>query len=153
MPEAYASVLTPRGEMRSGRAMHTQQGQRGFAPDVLQTLNQTQEVQIEPRSPDGRPGQPVTIWVVVTDGDVFVRSYKGSQGHWYQAMLDHPEGALHVGNREIPFRATRVSDPATIALVSQAYRAKYEQSWPTETAEMLRAEVLPMTLKLEPLAG
>jgi hypothetical protein len=60
---------------------------------------------------------------------------------------------LHVGEREIPFRAVRVEDPQTIAQVSEAYRRKYERSWPNETDEMLREEVLPTTLRLEPVAG
>jgi hypothetical protein len=66
-----------------------------FSPDVLQTLNAAGEVQIEPRSVDGRSGQLVTIWVIVVDGDVYVRSYKGPQGRWYQALLARPEGVLH----------------------------------------------------------
>lgn len=36
--------------------------------------------------------------------------------------------------------------------MSEAYRRKYERRWPTETAEMLRDEVLSTTLELEPAA-
>jgi hypothetical protein len=36
--------------------------------------------------------------------------------------------------------------------VSEACRRKYEHKWPKETAEMLRDEVLPTTLRLEPEA-
>jgi hypothetical protein len=133
--------------------MQIQQGQRHFSPDVLEALRTTHEVQIEPRSPDAQSQQPVTIWVVVVDDDVYVRSYKGPQGRWYQSLLAHPEGVLHAGGRAIPFRAIRVSDPQTVARVSESYRHKYEQLWPKETAEMLRDEVLPTTLRLEPLAA
>jgi hypothetical protein len=119
--------------------------------DVLQTLNAAEEVQIEPRSVDGRSGQPVTIWVVVVDGDVYVRSYKGPQGRWYQALLTHPEGVLHADGLEIPFRAVKVEDAQTIARVSEAYRRKYERLWPKETADMLRTEVVRTTLRLEPV--
>jgi hypothetical protein len=58
---------------------------------------------------------------------------------------------LHADDQEIPFRAIEVEDAQTIARVSEAYRRKYEPLWPTETADMLRDEVLPTTLKLEPL--
>ena len=54
--------------------------------------------------------------------------------------------------REIPFHAIHIDDSPTIARVSEAYRRKYERRWPTETAEMLRDEVLSTTLKLEPAA-
>jgi hypothetical protein len=123
-----------------------------FAPDVLSALDQIEEVQIEPRSSDGQPGQPVTIWVVVVDGrDVFVRSYRGPRGRWYQALMKDPRRVLRAGQRAIPFRAGRVDDPETIARVSEAYRRKYERKWPTETADMLRDEMLPTTLRLEPM--
>ena len=99
------------------------QVEQRFSPDVLAALDQTEEVQIEPRPPDGQPGQPVTIWVVVLDGqDVYVRSARGAKGRWYQAILEHPYGVLHVGDREVPFRAIHVDDPQTIARVSEAYR-------------------------------
>jgi hypothetical protein len=42
---------------------------------------------------------------------------------------------------------------AAVARVSEPYRRKYERRWPTETAEMLRDEVLSATLKLEPAAA
>ena len=120
-----------------------------FAPEILQLLDQTDEVQIEPRPRDGQPTQPVTIWVVVADGDVYVRSYRGPAGRWYQALRQHPEGVLPVGDRQIAFRAVPVDDSQTIASVSEAYRRKYAARWPPETAEMLRDEVLPTTLRLE----
>jgi hypothetical protein len=131
--------------------MHTQERRNHFAPDILKLLNEDDEVQIEPRSPTG-PGSPVTIWIVVVDNDVYVRSYRGPRGRWYQALLAHPEGVLHAGEREIPFRAVHVEDPQTIARVSEAYQRKYERKWPTETAEMLLGDVLPTTLRLEPAA-
>jgi hypothetical protein len=125
-----------------------------FPADVLGLLDQTDEVQIEPRSPDGQRQPAVTIWVVVLDGlDVYVRSYRGPRGRWYQALLKHPYGVLHVSQREIPFHAIHIDDSPTIARVSEAYRRKYERRWPTETAEMLRDEVLSTTLKLEPAAA
>jgi hypothetical protein len=127
--------------------------QRHFAPDVLDLLKTVEEVQLEPRSPHAKHRGPVTIWIVVVDDNVYVRSYRGAQGRWYQALLANPEGVLRVGPREIPFRAVRVDDPRTIAQVSEAYRRKYERSWPNETDDMLREDVLPTTLRLEPLPG
>jgi len=70
------------------------QVQHHFPSDVLATLEQTDEVQIEPRLPDGQRSQPITIWAVVVDGDVYVRSYRGPKGRWYQQLLQHPRGVL-----------------------------------------------------------
>jgi hypothetical protein len=124
-----------------------------FSDEILALIGQAEEVHIEPRSADGQHVGPVTIWVVVVDGDVYVRSYRGPNGRWYQALLRHPAGVLHVNGRDVPFRAVRVEDQAEIARVSETYRRKYERKWPRETAEMLRDEVLPTTLRLEPEAS
>jgi hypothetical protein len=123
---------------------------RRFDPEVLRTLAEIDEVEIEPRQPDGGSVGPVTIWVVVDGDDVYVRSYRGSAGRWYQALTAHPEGVLHAGQLDIPFRAVPVTDPATLERVSEAYRRKYERKWPQETAGMVTDEVLPTTLRLEP---
>jgi len=124
-----------------------------FSPDVVALLDQTDEVRIEPPSADGQPMQPVVIWVVVLDGrDVYVRSYRGVKGRWYQQLLKQPQhrGRLHVDQRAIPVRAVHIDDPEIIARVSDAFRKKYESKWPQETAEMLRDDVLPTTLRLDP---
>ena len=124
-----------------------------FSPDVVALLDQTDEVRIEPPSADGQPMQPVIIWVVVLDGrDVYVRSYRGVKGRWYQQLLKQPQhrGRLHVDQRAIPVRAVHIDDPELIARVSDAFRKKYESKWPQETAEMVRDDVLPTTLRLDP---
>jgi len=124
-----------------------------FSPDVVALLDQTDEVRIEPPSADGQPMQPVIIWVVVLDGrDVYVRSYRGVKGRWYQQLLKQPQhrGRLHVDQRAIPVRAVHIDDPEIIARVSDAFRKKYESKWPQETAEMVRDDVLPTTLRLDP---
>ena len=124
-----------------------------FSPDVVALLDQTDEVRIEPPSADGQPMQPVIIWVVVLDGrDVYVRSYRGVKGRWYQQLLKQPQhrGRLHVDQRAIPVRAVHIDDPEIIARVSDGFRKKYESKWPQETAEMVRDDVLPTTLRLDP---
>jgi hypothetical protein len=126
------------------------QVKQNFPEDVLVSLEQVDEVQIEPRSADGQPGQPLTIWVVVDGRDVYVRSYRGQKGRWHQALLKQPRGVLHAGQLHIPFRAVHVDDAETIARVDEAYRRKYGRKWPTETADMLIDEVRATTLRLEP---
>lgn len=133
--------------------MTTRETAQRFSDEILDLLGQADEVHIEPRSAGGQRVGPVTIWVVVVDGNVYVRSYLGPSGHWYQALLRHPTGVLHVDGRDVPFRAVRVDDQGEIARVSEAYRRKYERNWPKESAKMLRDEVLSTTLRLEPQAS
>lgn len=126
------------------------QARSQFAPDVLQAVEREDEVDIEARAGEGERGKPVTIWVVAAEGDVYVRSVRAGRGRWYQALVKQPLGVLHIGNRQVPFRALHVNDPKAIERVSDAYRKKYEKRWPRETAPMVRGESLNTTLRLEP---
>jgi hypothetical protein len=89
-----------------------------------------------------------TIWAVVDDGEVFVRSVRGARGQWYQRALVDPGVRLHVGNESLNANAVLSNDPASIERVSEALRRKYRKGASLDS--MLRPEVLPTTLRLEP---
>jgi hypothetical protein len=118
--------------------------------ETLQLLDETYEVRIETRREEGAPKHRTIIWVMVVDGEVFVRSVRGTQGRWYREISGYPEGALHVGDRRIPVRAAHATDDSTMDSVSRAVQSKYGERWPGPTAGMVREEVLCTTLKLSP---
>jgi hypothetical protein len=121
-----------------------------FDTETLRLLDETDEVRIETRRDADSPVHRTIVWVVVVEGEVFVRSVRGAKGRWYRELSSTPEGALHVGERRIPVRAAPATDGPTVAAVSEAYRSKYEESLPGPTAAMVRPDVLPTTLKLSP---
>ena len=121
-----------------------------FDTGTLRLLDETEEVRIETRRDADSPDHRTIVWVVVVDGEVFVRSVRVRKGRWYREISSNPEGALHVRERRIPVRAALAADTHTVDVVSEAYRRKYEESWPGPTAAMLRTDVLPTTLKLTP---
>ena len=121
-----------------------------FDPDILRLLDDTQEVRIETRRDGNSPEHRTIIWVVVVEGEVFVRSVRGQRGRWYREISSNPEGALHVEEDRIPVRAAPATDGATVDAVSAAFRSKYQQSSPASTEAMVRPETLPTTLKLSP---
>jgi hypothetical protein len=121
-----------------------------FDTTTLGLLDETEEVRIETRRSEGAPEHRTIIWVVVTGGEVFVRSVRGPKGRWYQEISSHPDGALHVEDTRIPVRAAPATAGATVDAVSAAFRSKYQQSSPASTEAMLRPETLPTTLKLSP---
>lgn len=121
-----------------------------FDTETLQLLDRTREVRIETRRDADSPVHRTIVWVVVVEGGVYVRSVRGQKGRWYREISSNPEGALHAGGRRIPVRAAPATDEATVDAVSEAYRRKYEESWPGPTAAMLRPDVLPTTVKLTP---
>ena len=121
-----------------------------FDAETLRLLDGTKEVRIETRRDAGSPEHRTIIWVVVLEGEVFVRSVRGQKGRWYREISSNPEGALHAGERRIRVRAAPATDTHAVDAVSEAFRSKYEKSAPASTAAMLRPEVLPTTLKLSP---
>ncbi len=122
-----------------------------FDDETLQLLDEIEEVHVETRREQDAPEHRTIIWVMVVDGEVFVRSVRGPRGRWYQEISANPEGALHAGNHRIPVRAAHATDDSTVEAVSEAIRGKYEEAWPGPTAGMLRTETLPTTLKLLPV--
>ena len=73
-----------------------------FDPETLRLLNEAQEVDIETRQEEGSPTHRTVVWVVVMNGEVFVRSVRGLNGRWYREISANPTGALHAGDQRIP---------------------------------------------------
>ena len=121
-----------------------------FDAETLELLDETKEVKIETRRDAESPVHRRIIWVVVVEGEVFVRSVRGRKGRWYREISSNPEGALLVRGNRIPVHSTPATDDTTVDAVSDALKSKYEEAWPGPTAAMVRPEVLPTTLKLSP---
>jgi hypothetical protein len=121
-----------------------------FDAETLRLLDETKEVRIETRRDGDSPEHRTIIWVVVVEGEVFVRSVRGARGRWYREISSNPEGALHVHNDRLTVRAAPATDEATVDAVSAAFRSKYQQSSPASTEAMVRPESLPTTVKLSP---
>jgi hypothetical protein len=117
-----------------------------FDQTTLGTLRDALEVAI--RTSVG-PRRGTVIWVVVVSGDVFVRSVRGPAAKWYTAAIGDGRATLQLDDRRWPVGVTPVGDPAVIGQVSQASLTKYATS--PYAKEMVRSEVLPTTLRLDPL--
>ncbi len=119
-----------------------------FDPAAVGLIDVAYEVDIESTRPDGTK-RTTTIWAVVDGGEVFVRSWKGDRGYWYQAALDRPdELALIVDGTRLEVRAVLANDEAGIARCSAGLAKKYRRD--SSLPGMLLPRVLPTTLRLEP---
>jgi hypothetical protein len=58
-----------------------------WTTEELAKIGNAEELAIASRRPDGTPRPFVTIWVVSTGGDVYVRSIKGRSGTWLRRAL------------------------------------------------------------------
>lgn len=121
---------------------------RHFEADVLNRLAHTEEIEIEVPHLGADAGfHLTTLWVVVVGDAVYIRSWSGDAGHWYQVVREHPQAAVYLDGHRTPVRAVPVTDAATIAQVSDAYHRKYGDD--PALPSMVREEILPTTLRLD----
>jgi hypothetical protein len=119
--------------------------------DLLWKFAESDEVQIETRRDAKSPLHRTTIWIVPTEYGVYIRSYKGKKGRWYQEALANPLVTIRVGRRKVTARAELERNPLVIRAVSAGFRKKYGERWPDETQDMLKRSILPTTLRLTPV--
>jgi hypothetical protein len=116
-------------------------------PGLLDLMARAREVTIETQRATGERRRTV-IWVVVVDGDSYIRSVRGARGAWYRELTRTGNGTLRVDGRTVGVRAVSATDAATVEAVSAALVAKYGTG--ASTVSMLRADTLPTTIRLRP---
>ena len=121
---------------------------RQFDAQTLNQLTNIQEIEIETYSATGQTHR-IVIWVVVEDQNVYVRSWLGPKGRWYQEIKANPDAAILMNGQRLPVRAVPVTDEALISRVSDNILRKYRNS--SSANGMVRQEILSTTLLLEPV--
>jgi hypothetical protein len=115
-----------------------------FDADTLRALREVQEPRIRT---DRRPKSAVVIWVVVDGDDVFVRSWLGTRGRWYKDLAAGGAATLEFAGRRLAVQAVPAGDDTSVERASREILRKYRRS--SHAQEMVRAEILPTTLRLE----
>jgi len=116
-----------------------------FDAATLDSLHRTREVGIRTRR---HPERAITIWIVVVDGAVYVRSVRGRTGQWFRSAVHDGDATLVIDGRDVAVRVVPVTDQTTIDAVSGGLSSKYASS--PYLPSMLRADVLSTTLRLDP---
>ena len=116
-----------------------------FDAATLRDLRETQEFVIRTEK---HPRSAVVIWVVVADDEVFVRSWLGSKGRWYRDLAAGGAATLEFVGQQRAVHAVPASDQSSVDRASREFLSKYQPS--THAREMVRAEILSTTLRLEP---
>src|SRR5215467_3651898 len=96
-----------------------------FDAETLSVLRNQQEVAIRTEK---HPEDAIVIWVVVADGEVFVRSVRGARGRWYRDLAAGGPASLEYSGRGLLVQAIPVSDPAAVERASREYLRKYRTS-------------------------
>jgi hypothetical protein len=119
-----------------------------FSGENLEAIDAAEEVRIETQAPGGAAHRTI-IWIVVDDGEVFVRSVNGADGRWYQEAKANSAVAIHVNDQRLPATAIPADDPDSIERVSAALGRKYARHGGS-LRSMLQPHNLATTLRLEP---
>jgi hypothetical protein len=116
-----------------------------FDTETLRELRDRQEVEIRTEK---HPGSAITIWVVVSGTEVFVRSVRGAKGRWYKDLASGGSATIEFKGQQLRVQADPATDTDSVERASREFLSKYRSS--TYAASMVRPEVLPTTLRLEP---
>jgi hypothetical protein len=121
--------------------------------DELAKIGAAEEVQIAAMGRDGKVGKPTTIWAVRHDDDVFVRSVRGRDAHWFRATQERHEGRIRAGgiHQDVTFVDAEGYDVDDE--IDAAYRAKYRRYAGNILNSVLTPQARSATLKLVPRAA
>jgi hypothetical protein len=120
-----------------------------WTPDELTRIGKADDLQISSRRRDGSLRPYVTIWVVRSGDDVYVRSAYGHENGWFQRALSSGAGRIRAGGveRDVAFEESGASVDAEL---HAAYHAKYDRYGPSIVGTVVSSEAARSTLRLLP---
>jgi hypothetical protein len=100
---------------------------RTWTTEELHEIGAAAELSVAPLRPDGSVRPYTTIWVVRVGDHLYVRSYRGPSGSWYQAVISTGAGRIRAGGieRGVTFDQAPAVEPSEI---DDAHRTKYGRS-------------------------
>jgi hypothetical protein len=120
-----------------------------WTADQLERIGNADELRIASRRPDGSLRPFVTIWVVRSGDDIYVRSAHGPANPWFRRAIASGEGRIRAGGVE---RDVGFEDPGSAldADLHAAYHAKYDRYGPRMVGTVVSPEAAKSTLRLVP---
>jgi hypothetical protein len=120
-----------------------------WSSDELERVGTAEELEVQPRRSDGLR-RPTTIWVVRDGEDLYVRSFRGPTGHWYQDARAGREGHIRCDGVDKDVRFAEEADTAVNTRIDAAYQAKYGRYGASYVGPMVAPAARTTTLKLLP---
>ena len=118
-----------------------------WTSDELTKIGAAEELQIASQRRDGTLRNPVTIWAVRIDNDLYVRSVNGRTSAWFRGTQVRSEGRIWAGGVERDVHFEEVSEHSDE--LDRAYRTKYHR-YPSSVAHITCPEARSATLRLVP---
>jgi len=121
----------------------------GWSADELARIGRADELQIASRRSDRSLRPFITIWVVRSGDDLYVRSAHGHDNPWFQRALASGEGRIRAGGVERDVAFEEPGRPVD-ADVHAAYHAKYDRYGTQMVGTVVSPEAARSTLRLVP---
>jgi hypothetical protein len=120
-----------------------------WTDNELEAIGDADELRLAAVRPDGALRNPVTIWVVRHDDDLYVRSVKGTGGAWFRGTQASHQGHIQAGgvDKDVTFAA---SDHGLDDQIDAAYRAKYRSYDASYVDPIVAPTARAATIKLVP---
>ena len=114
----------------------------------LDLIGAARELEIAVRRRDGSLRRPLPIWVVRVGNELYVRSWRGTDGSWYRTARTTHEARISAGGVERDVALADAGDEVYDA-VDDAYRAKYGR-YSSYVEPMIARQARATTLRLVP---
>ena len=122
-----------------------------WTDDELASVGRAEELQLASRRGDGTLRPYVTMWVVRSGDELYVRSAYGANNPWYRRAKASGVGRIRAGGVE--HDVTFAESVATAHQdIDKAYHAKYDRYGPAIVGTVVGDQVAPLTILLVPTA-
>ena len=96
-----------------------------WTSDELNRIATADELAVAPLRRTGTLRGPVPIWVVRDGDDLYVRSFRGTDGGWWRTARASHEGHIRSGGVDKDVTFVEVPDDEINDRIDTAYRTKY----------------------------
>ena len=120
-----------------------------WTEDQLTRIGDAEELQLASTRPDGTLRPYVTIWVVRSGEQLFVRSAYGTENGWFRRAVSAGVGRVRAGGveRDVTFEDASTADAGAI---DRSYHEKYDHYGPQYVGPVVGAKAAEATLALVP---
>lgn len=94
-------------------------------PETLERIAAADELHVAPGRGDVSLPEPTTVWVVRDGDQLYVRSWRGTRGAWWNAARAGRTGHITASGVEADVTFTATADPEVNDRIDDAYRSKY----------------------------
>jgi hypothetical protein len=128
-------------------------GTMSWTDDELARVGGADELKIASYRSDGSLRPYVTIWVVRSGDDLYVRSAYGPDNPWFVRARASGAGRIRAGGveRDVAFAECPPDARELHDAIDAAYHAKYDRHGPRIVGTVVGPKVVALTLQMEPL--